>query len=79
MKSLNPKGPRFVVANFLSDFIFPSYLLACPEIVTCLAYPGNKYEFWRPHLRGTAIVVLPNFVKFHLFIFAYFENVISPG
>ena len=45
-----------------------------PEIVTCLAYTSKKCEFWHPDLRGTPIVVLPNFVKFYFFIFAYFEK-----
>ena len=45
-----------------------------PEIVMCLAHASKKCEVWRPHLRGVPIAVLPNFVKFYLFIFAYFEN-----
>ena len=78
-KSLNSKGPPFGATSFLSNFIFTSYLLVYPEIVMCLAYTSNMGEFWRPHLRGTPIVVLPNFVKFYFFIFAYSENFISPG
>ena len=75
LKSLNSEGPRFGATNF----IFPSYLLVYLDIVMCLAYTSKKCEFWHPHLRGTPIVVLPNFVKVYLFIFAYSENFISPG
>ena len=39
-----------------------------PESVMCLAYTSKKCEFWRPHLRGTPIVVLPNLSNF---IFSY--------
>ena len=76
---MNSEGPRFGATNFLSNFIFPSYLLVYPKIVMCLAYTSTKCEFWHPHLRGTPIVVLQNFVKFYLFIFSYSENFISPG
>ena len=85
MSSLNDwkvwilNDPRFGATNVLSNFIFSSYLLVYPEVVMCLAYTSKKCEFWGPHLRGTPIVVLPNFVKFYLFIFAYSENFISPG
>ena len=85
MSSLNDwkvwilNDPRFGATNVLSNFIFSSYLLVYPEIVMCLAYTSKKCELWGPHLRGTPIVVLPNFVKFYLFIFAYSENFISPG
>ena len=68
------KDPHFGATKFLSNFIFFSYLLVYPEIVMCLAYTSNKCEFWHPHLRGTPIVVLPNFVKFYLFIFACSEK-----
>ena len=40
----------------------------------CLACTSKKCEFWHPHLRGTPIVVLPNFVKFYPFIFACCEK-----
>ena len=71
---VNSEGLRFGATNFLSNFIFLSYLLVCPEIVICLAYTTKKCEFWHPCLRGTPIVVLPNLVKFYLFIFAYSEK-----
>ena len=64
LKSLNSKGPRFGVTNFLSNFIFPLYSTAYPEIVMCLAYTGNKCEFWHPHSRGTPLwysQILSNF------------------
>ena len=77
LNSLNSEGPRFGATNFLSNFIFPSYLLVYPEIVICLAYTSKKCEFWCPHMRGTLIVVLSSFSKFYLFIFAYSENFIS--
>ena len=32
----------------------------------CLARMVKKFEFCRPFLRGTPILVLPNFVKFYL-------------
>ena len=67
------KDPHFGATNFLSNFIFLSYLLVYHEIVICLAYTSKECEFWHPHLRGP-IVVLPNFVKFYLFIFAYSER-----
>ena len=50
--------PRFGATNFLSNFIFPSYLLVYPEIVMCLAYTSNTCEFLRPHLREYPIVVI---------------------
>ena len=65
-KVLVLKDPRFGATNFLSNFIFPSYLLVYPEIVMCLANTSKKCEFWRPHLRGTPIVVLPNFIFSYL-------------
>ena len=73
------KEPYFGATNFLSNFIFLSYLLVYPEIVMCLAYTSKKCEFLHPHLRGTPSVVLSNFVKFNLFIFAILKNFISPG
>ena len=39
---------------------FPSYLLEYPQIVICLAYTSKKCEIWRPHLRETPIMALPN-------------------
>ena len=68
------KDPHFGATNFLSNFIFLFYLLVHPEIVICQAYTSKKCEFWHPHLRGTPIVVLPNFVKFYLFTFACSEK-----
>ena len=76
--SLNSEGPHFGATNFLLDFIFLSYLLVYSEIAVCLLYTSKKCEFWHPQLRGTPIVVHPNFVKFYLFIFAYSEKFISP-
>ena len=75
------KDPHFGATNFLSNFIFLSYLLVYPKIVICLAYTSKKYKFWHPYLRGTPIVVLPNFVKFYLFIFtdSILKNFISPA
>ena len=52
LKSLNSEGPRFGATNFVSNFIFTSYLLVYPEIVLCLAYTSVTCELWRPHLRG---------------------------
>ena len=68
------KDPRFGATNFLTNFIFLSYLLVYPEIVMCLACTSKKCEFWHPHLRGTTIVVLPNFFKFYPFICSCFEK-----
>ena len=68
------KDPHFGARNFLSNFIFPSYLLVYPEIAMCLAYTSKKCEFWHPYLRGIPIVVLSNFVNFYLFIFVYSEK-----
>ena len=70
------KDPHFGATNFLSNFIFLSYLLVYPEIVICLAYTSKKREFWHPHLRGTPIVVLPNFIFSYLPILKTF---VSPG
>ena len=73
------KDPRFEATNFLSNFIFPSYLLVYPEIVMCLAYTSKKCEFWRPHLRGTPLwysQILSNFIFSYLPIL---KNFISPG
>ena len=74
------KESHFGATNFESNFIFLSYLLVYPEIVICLAYTSKKCEFWHRHLRGTPIVVLPNFVKFYLvLILPILKNFISPG
>ena len=45
LKSLNSEDPGFGATNFLSNFIFPLYLLVCPEIVKPLAYTSKKCEF----------------------------------
>ena len=53
------------MAELLSNLIFPSYLLAYPEIVICLAYTIKKFEFWRPRLRGHSILIsqmFPNYI-----------------
>ena len=46
------KDPRFGATNFLSNFIFLSYLLVYPEIVMCLAYTSKKCDFWQRWSRG---------------------------
>ena len=70
------KEPHFGATNFLSNFIFLSYFLVYPEIVMRLAYTSKKCEFWHSHLRGTRIVVTPNFIFSCLTVL---KNFISPG
>ena len=52
--------------QILSNLIFPSYLLAYPEIAMCLAYTSKKFKFWRLCLRGTPHRDTPNLVKFYV-------------
>ena len=63
--------------QILSNFIFPSYLLAYPENLMCLAETIKKFGFWRPRLRGNPYCGSPNFVKFYIFIFMSSENFVS--
>ena len=52
-----------------------SFVFACVSW-NCDAFSlqKKKCEFWHPHLRGGPILVLPNYVKFYLFICAYSEK-----
>ena len=68
------RTPILVPQTFCQILSFFHICLCILKIVMCLAYTSKKCKFWHPHLRGAPIVVLPNFVKFYLFIFAYSEK-----
>ena len=56
LKSLNFEGPPILMPQSLSNFIFPSDLLACPETMMCptvLLTELKNFEFVCPCLKRT--------------------------
>ena len=67
-----------VPPNFVKVYLF--VIFAYPENFLCLACVVRKFDFWRPHLRGTPHFGTPSCFRFYVsFKFTYLKNFMCPA